>query len=254
MTNTLLGGWQLSGIGAWQTGTPFSAYNGIFGDNAGLGNGVASGTPAQANPMPTSSPIRTRTFRSLIPPPASVISSPIPMRLPTPSGLTLGDSGRDFLRNPGHWNIDMALFKHFKITESMGFEFRAEAFNIFNHVEYGPWAAIRAVPLAAPDFPPGPALLSPDPTSCRWAPRTAPASCNSAPSSCSERWRTGLLARHLTQKRLVIPSRPQARTARRGRVEEPAFLAVGTLRIRARLQPPHHDLKPLSTGRTPMRQ
>jgi hypothetical protein len=31
----------------------------------------------------------------------------------------------------------MALFKHFKITESMGFEFRAEAFNIFNHTEWG---------------------------------------------------------------------------------------------------------------------
>ena len=30
----------------------------------------------------------------------------------------------------------MALFKHFAITESMGFEFRAEAFNVFNHIEY----------------------------------------------------------------------------------------------------------------------
>ena len=30
----------------------------------------------------------------------------------------------------------MALFKHFAITESMGFEFRAEAFNVFNHREY----------------------------------------------------------------------------------------------------------------------
>ena len=55
-------------------------------------------------------------------------------------GLTLGDSGRNFLRNPGHWNIDMALFKHIPIRESMAFEFRAEAFNIFNHVEYGPLA------------------------------------------------------------------------------------------------------------------
>ncbi len=45
-----------------------------------------------------------------------------------PGRLQAGDS----LRNPGHWNIDMALFKHFQVTESMGFEFRAEAFNIFN--------------------------------------------------------------------------------------------------------------------------
>ncbi len=55
-----------------------------------------------------------------------------------PRGLTLGDSGRNFLRNPGHWNIDMALFKHFAIKENVAFEFRAEAFNIFNHTEWGP--------------------------------------------------------------------------------------------------------------------
>jgi hypothetical protein len=30
----------------------------------------------------------------------------------------------------------MALFKHFAIKEKMGFEFRGEAFNIFNHPEF----------------------------------------------------------------------------------------------------------------------
>ena len=30
----------------------------------------------------------------------------------------------------------MALFKHFAIKESLAFEFRAEAFNVFNHIEY----------------------------------------------------------------------------------------------------------------------
>ncbi len=30
----------------------------------------------------------------------------------------------------------MALLKHFPVTESKYFEFRAEAFNVFNHVEY----------------------------------------------------------------------------------------------------------------------
>jgi hypothetical protein len=31
----------------------------------------------------------------------------------------------------------MALFKHFAITEHVGFEFRAEAFNVFNHTQFG---------------------------------------------------------------------------------------------------------------------
>jgi hypothetical protein len=37
-------------------------------------------------------------------------------------------------------NFDMALFKHFAVTESKAFEFRAEAFNIFNHTEFAPIA------------------------------------------------------------------------------------------------------------------
>ena len=31
----------------------------------------------------------------------------------------------------------MALFKHFSLTERVGFEFRAEAFNVFNHTQWG---------------------------------------------------------------------------------------------------------------------
>ena len=31
----------------------------------------------------------------------------------------------------------MGLFKHFAIKESTAFEFRAEAFNVFNHTEWG---------------------------------------------------------------------------------------------------------------------
>ncbi len=38
------------------------------------------------------------------------------------------------LRNPRRTTFDMALFKHFAIHENVAFEFRAEAFNVFNHV------------------------------------------------------------------------------------------------------------------------
>ncbi len=43
------------------------------------------------------------------------------------------------MRNPRRTNFDMALFKRFVVKESIAFEFRAEAFNVFNHTQ---WAAL----------------------------------------------------------------------------------------------------------------
>ena len=60
-----------------------------------------------------------------------------PAAFAVPTGLTFGDSGRNSLRNPRRTNFDMALFKHFPIHESVAAEFRAEAFNVFNHTEWG---------------------------------------------------------------------------------------------------------------------
>jgi Carboxypeptidase regulatory-like domain len=138
LANRLLGGWQLSGIAGWQTGTPFSVYNGAGNpDNAGLGNGVASGAGAgQSYADLVSNPHQNVPRFD----PASGFGPFIanPNAFASPVGLTLGDTGRNFLRNPGHWNIDMAVFKHFAIKERASFEFRAEAFNIFNHTEWGP--------------------------------------------------------------------------------------------------------------------
>jgi hypothetical protein len=54
-----------------------------------------------------------------------------------PTGLTFGNSGRNSLVNPNRTNFDMAIFKQFKVTERAAFEFRVEAFNVFNHTQFG---------------------------------------------------------------------------------------------------------------------
>ncbi len=128
--HSILGGWQTSGLITFQTGTPFSVTNGAFGDNAGVGNGVGTGSYVDIIGNP---------FTGI--PTAQVPGSPGPYlfnpgAFAEPTGLTFGTAGRNILNNPNRTNWDMGLFKHFAITESKGFEFRAEAFNVFNHTQF----------------------------------------------------------------------------------------------------------------------
>jgi Carboxypeptidase regulatory-like domain/TonB dependent receptor len=56
---------------------------------------------------------------------------------PNPVG-TFGDSGRNAYRGPSAKNVDFALMKRFPIKEQVNISFRAEAFNLFNHPNFGP--------------------------------------------------------------------------------------------------------------------
>ena len=140
LTHSLLGGWQVSGITSVQTGAPFTVTNGgtsaIPSDNAGVANNVGlGGTGHGSYPDLVGDP---NSPKAAVPPGSSF--GPAygnPAAFVAPIGLTFGDSPRNILRNPLTTNFDMALFKHFAIKESMSIEFRAEAFNVFNHVEWG---------------------------------------------------------------------------------------------------------------------
>jgi hypothetical protein len=50
---------------------------------------------------------------------------------------TEGTLGRNAIRGPGFVNMDMALSKHFKFHERLDAELRLDAFNVFNHVNFG---------------------------------------------------------------------------------------------------------------------
>jgi hypothetical protein len=54
-----------------------------------------------------------------------------------PAGYTYGDSGRHSQRQAASWNLDSSVFRQFPLGESRSFEFRAEAFNLFNNVVFG---------------------------------------------------------------------------------------------------------------------
>lgn len=122
---SILGGWQLNGVAAWYSGTPFS----ISGTNNAMacqgcgsifinvtGDPKATGTPG--------SPTETYYDKS---------------QFAQPTGLGIdgfGTSKRNQFRRPNVWNVDMSLFKAFQVGRFRP-EFRVEAANVFNHVNWG---------------------------------------------------------------------------------------------------------------------
>ena len=139
LSHTLLGDWQFAGITAIQTGIPFSVKYSGFSNNAGVSNGsVNNGSGAGVSiladlvgdPHATPTAACAANFQGQGP----LLFNPCAFAPPT--GLTFGDSGRNLLHMPRRTNFDMSLLKHFKIKEATSFEFRAEAFNIFNHTQW----------------------------------------------------------------------------------------------------------------------
>jgi hypothetical protein len=131
MSHNLLGGWQVSGITVAQTGTPFSVTNGTtYGDNAGVGNGVGTGSRADIIGNPGSG------FTANQDPGTRGPLEYNPAAYATPIGLTFGNVGRNTLNLPRRVNFDFGAYKRFAINEKTGFEFRWQAFNIFNHTQY----------------------------------------------------------------------------------------------------------------------
>ena len=134
---TALDGWEVSGITSFQSGTPFSIINGASAngisvlDNAGVANGTSAGSyPDVIGDPHARAPLGATNPQSVGP----VLANPAAFAAPV--GLTFGDAGRNFLNNPSRLNFDVALLKHFKITEGSNLEFRSEAFNVFNHTQF----------------------------------------------------------------------------------------------------------------------
>jgi hypothetical protein len=119
----LVGGWQLNSTTSWQSGLPFTpTLSSCPGTNAGPCRPNLVGDPTADNQS------RNQWF-------VGGVGAGTPWEVPGQGQF--GNAGRNSLRGPSFWQSDLSLFKKFGLTESTRVEFRAEAFNIFNHVNLG---------------------------------------------------------------------------------------------------------------------
>ncbi|MGH9398251.1 MAG: carboxypeptidase regulatory-like domain-containing protein [Terriglobia bacterium] len=137
----LLGGWQIGGINQFQTGTPCgvaggSDYAGV-GQDANFGCGVngqywvKNGDPKIIGQFAANGKKDPNQWFAVTSPGGS------PIFTQPPAGTFNTQRVRDIIYQPGFRNWNLGLFKSFAISESKGFQFRAEAYNVDNHPNWG---------------------------------------------------------------------------------------------------------------------
>lgn len=62
--------------------------------------------------------------------------NPAAFSFPTTATQAQGSFGRNVLRGPGAWQVDIGLHRRFAVTEKAGLQFRWEIFNVLNHTNF----------------------------------------------------------------------------------------------------------------------
>jgi hypothetical protein len=128
-------GWSLSGVTRFGTGLPVTLYNN--NDTSLLGtmpNGINNNGLDTPEVAPGHLDINTDP-RNGKPAFNTAVFNP-------PALAQMGNARRRYFYGPGVENFDTALQKDVKLTEAKSLEFRVEAFNAFNHVQFFGSAAV----------------------------------------------------------------------------------------------------------------
>ena len=124
--STALSGWESYGIVTVQSGRPFTVALLPDIDNSGTGRSIlgfgANDRPNIVGNPELSNPTTDQWFNTA----AFTFSAP----------GTFGDAGRNILDGPGYQTVNLSLMKNTALSERINLQFRAEAFNLFNHPNF----------------------------------------------------------------------------------------------------------------------
>jgi hypothetical protein len=115
----LIKGWQLQVVGTMQSGTPLGAI--VSADVSGTGSPIVNRPNLVGNPN---------------------ISNPTPLRFFDPAAFqipdagTFGNSGRNVIIGPGIENVDAALVRSIRLSDSTKVQFRTDFYNVLNHPNF----------------------------------------------------------------------------------------------------------------------
>jgi hypothetical protein len=124
-TNAIAGGWELAGIITFQSGFPFTVLSNQDFSNTG------STSPRPDRICNGSGPKTVEEWYDV-----SCFTTDALAQALASGRPRFGNSGRNILTGPGLQQWDVSLIKRTQITERLNLEFRAEAFNLFNHPNF----------------------------------------------------------------------------------------------------------------------
>ncbi len=126
----IAGGWQVSGFLTFQSGAPFSPLNGadpgfrLSGIDALVGNAIRPNVATDLD-------VSRMTLREILQAGGRTLFSQVTAASP------IGNAGRNILRADGINNLDLAIVKNIRISESNTLQYRCELYNSSNTRNYG---------------------------------------------------------------------------------------------------------------------
>ena len=140
----VLGGWQYNGIISWQTGAHWEPWDGrqrtLTGDcsQSGIDAGLCINTGGDYNLDGQKNDRPNSTVTNFNPSSAQWADGwgNAGTLFSAPCLGCVGNLGRNTFVGPAFTSFDTSLFKNLKITERVAMQFRAEAFNVFNHTNF----------------------------------------------------------------------------------------------------------------------
>jgi hypothetical protein len=135
----VIGGWQITGTVNWSSGLPFTPSSSFCNQEEDVGicrpsKGAAFTTGSSS--FHSVCPVNGYTAPCVVFfTPSDVTSTGAAFR---PAGIgVLGNAGFDSLWGPAYFETDASIMKNFKLTERFTFQFRMDAFNLFNNKNLG---------------------------------------------------------------------------------------------------------------------
>jgi hypothetical protein len=120
--NRFVEGWQISGIGTFQSGRPFTVTDEDF-------SGILFASSAPRPDLAPGATLRDQTTQGSV---TSRLDAYLNRDAFQSSGVAFGALGRNTVIGPNQRRVDISVTKLTKLKEGVSLEFRAEAYNVSN--------------------------------------------------------------------------------------------------------------------------